>query len=263
MLEAAARLVEDGRSHPGVELLFTPKEEVGLMGADAFDESRLAARLGYVYDHAGPIGEIILGAPYQQKVDVRFHGRAAHAGMFPEDGRSAVAAAARAIADLRLGRLDDETSANVGRIRGGTARNVVPEWCEFAAEVRSHDERKLADLIRELLETVTFAASLEECEVETQVSGLSPGYRFRRDDPPVRIAAAALERVGREPSYIFSGGGADANVFNQRGLQCVNLANGMTDIHTPDERIAVADLHEMVDVTLALVEASGEVEGAA
>ena len=263
MLEAAARLVEDGRPHPGVELLFTPKEEVGLMGADAFDESRLAARLGYVYDHAGPIGEIILGAPYQQKVDVRFHGRAAHAGMFPEDGRSAIAAAARAIADLRLGRLDEETSANVGRIQGGTARNVVPERCEFAAEVRSHDERKLADLIRELLETVTFAASLEECEVETQVSGLSPGYRFRRDDPPVRIAATALERVGREASYIFSGGGADANVFNQRGLQCVNLANGMTDIHTPDERIAVADLHEMVDVTLALVEAAGEVEGAA
>jgi tripeptide aminopeptidase len=263
MLEAAARLVDDGRSHPGVELLFTPKEEVGLMGADAFDESRLAARLGYVYDHAGPIGEIILGAPYQQKVDVRFHGRAAHAGMFPEDGRSAIAAAARAIADLRLGRLDEETSANVGRIRGGTARNVVPEWCEFAAEARSHDGRKLADLIRELLETVTFAASLEECEVETQVSGLSPGYRFRRDDPPVRIAATALERVGREPSYIFSGGGADANVFNQRGLQCVNLANGMTDIHTPEERIAVADLREMVDVTLALVEAAGEVDGAA
>ena len=263
MLEAAARLVEDGRTHPGVELLFTPKEEVGLMGADAFDESRLAARFGYVYDHAGPIGEIILGAPHQQKLDVRFHGRAAHAGMFPEDGRSAIAAAARAIADLRLGRLDEETSANVGRIQGGTARNVVPEWCEFAAEVRSHDERKLADLIRELLETVTFAASLEECEVETQVSGLSPGYRFRRDDQPVRIAAVALERVGREPSYIFSGGGADANVFNQRGLQCVNLANGMTDIHTPDERIAVADLHEMVDVTLALVEAAGEVDGAA
>ena len=262
MLEAAARLVEDRRTHPGVELLFTPKEEVGLMGADAFDESRLAARLGYVYDHAGPIGEIILGAPHQQKLDVRFHGRAAHAGMFPEDGRSAIAAAARAIADLRLGRLDQETSANVGRIQGGTARNVVPEWCEFAAEVRSHDERKLTDLIRELLETVTFAASLEECEVETQVSGVSPGYRFRRDDPPVRIAAAALERVGREPSYIFSGGGADANVFNQRGLQCVNLANGMTDIHTPDERIAVADLHEMVDVTLALVEAAGEVDGA-
>jgi tripeptide aminopeptidase len=177
--------------------------------------------------------------------------------MYPEDGRSAVAAAARAIADLRLGRLDEETSANVGRISGGTARNVVPEWCEFAAEARSHDASKLADLIREMVETVSFAASLEECEVETQVSSVSPGYRFRRDDLAVRLAAQALERVGREPAYILSGGGADANVFNERGLQCVNLANGMTDIHTPDERIAVADLHEMVEVTLALVDAAG------
>jgi tripeptide aminopeptidase len=258
MLEATARLVEEGRRHAGVELLFTPKEEVGLLGAAAFDESRLASKVGYVYDHAGPIGEVILGAPHQQKVDVRFHGRAAHAGMYPEDGRSAIAAAARAIADLRLGRLDEETSANVGRIEGGTARNVVPEWCGFAAEARSHDERKLADLIRETVETVTFAASLEECEVETQVSGLSRGYRFRRDDRAVTLAASALERVGREPAYILSGGGADANVFNERGLQCVNLANGMTDIHTPDERIAVADLHEMVEVTLALVEAAGD-----
>jgi tripeptide aminopeptidase len=257
MLEATARLVEDGRAHAGVELLFTPKEEVGLLGAAAFDESRLAAKVGYVYDHAGPPGEIVLGAPHQQKLDVRFHGRAAHAGMYPEDGRSAVAAAARAIADLRLGRLDEETSANVGRISGGTARNVVPEWCSFAAEARSHDERKLADLIREMVDTVTFAASLEECEVETQVSGLSRGYRFRRDDLAVRLASSALEHVGREPAYILSGGGADANVFNERGLQCVNLANGMTDIHTPDERIAVADLHEMVEVTLALVDAAG------
>ena len=258
MLEAAARMVEDGRPHAGVELLFTPKEEVGLLGAAAFDQTRFAARVGYVYDHAGPIGEIILGAPFQQKLDVRFHGRAAHAGMYPEEGRSAIAAAARAIADLRLGRLDDVTTASVGRIQGGTARNVIPEWCTFAAEARSHDERKLADLVREMVDAVTFAASLEECEVEAQVSGLSRGYRFRRDDLPVQIAAAALERVGREPSYILSGGGADANVFNERGLQCLNLANGMTDIHTPDERIAVADLHEMVEVTLALVDAAGD-----
>jgi tripeptide aminopeptidase len=263
MLEATAVLVADGRRHSGVELLFTPKEEVGLMGAAAFDESRLAARLGYVYDHAGPIGEVILGAPFQQKLDVRFHGRAAHAGMYPEDGRSAIAAAARAIGDLRLGRLDEETSANVGRIEGGTARNVVPEWCGFAAEARSHDERKLADLIREMVDTITFAATLEECEVETQVSSVSPGYRFRRDDVPVQLAATALEFSGVPPSFVLSGGGADANVFNDRGLQCVNLANGMTDIHTPQERIAVADLEQMVSVTLALIEAANDVHDAA
>jgi tripeptide aminopeptidase len=263
MLEAVARLIEEDRPHAGIELLFTPMEEVGLVGAGAFDESRLAARLGYVYDHAGPLGEVILGAPYQRKLDVRFHGRAAHAGMYPEEGRSAIAAAARAIADLRLGRLDDETSANVGEIHGGTARNVVPEHCWFAAEARSHDERKLADVVQEMLDTITFAAGLGECEVEIRVGDTSRGYRFKQDDLPVQLAATALRRTGREPSFILSGGGADANVFNERGLQCVNLANGMTDIHTPEERIAVADLEEMVEVTLALVEAAREVEDAA
>jgi tripeptide aminopeptidase len=262
MLEAAARLVENQRAHAGVELLFTPMEEIGLRGAEAFDEQRLQADVGYVYDHAGPVGEIVMAAPHHRRIDVHFHGRAAHAGMYPEEGRSAIAAAARAIADFRLGRLDDETTANVGQIEGGTARNVVPEHCRFVAEARSQDERKLAEVVEEMLETVTFAATLAECEVETQVAASTRGYRFRRDDLAVRLAAAALERAGREPVYGRSGGGADANVFNERGLQCVNLANGMTDIHTPDEHIAVADLEAMVDVTLALVEVAAETDAA-
>jgi tripeptide aminopeptidase len=259
MLEATRRIVAENRPHGGIELLFTPKEEVGLRGAEAFDQERLHARLGYVYDHAGPIGEVILGAPYQVKLDASFRGRAAHSGMYPEEGRSAIAAAARAIADLRLGRLDEETTANVGEIHGGTARNIVPERCSFAAEARCHDERKLGELIQEMLETITFAAQVSDCDVETAVDPSARGYRFKRDDEAVRLAAAALERTGFQPTYGLSGGGADANVFNERGLQCLNLANGMTDIHTPDERIAVADLERMVDVTLALVEvARGE-----
>ena len=176
--------------------------------------------------------------------------------MFPEEGRSAIQAAARAIADLRLGRVDEETTANVGIIAGGTAGNIVPEWCTFLAEARCHDERKLNDAVQEMLDAFTFAASVSDCEVETSVRRSYRGYRFRRDDLAVRLAATALERSGFEPAYGLSGGAADANVFNERGLQCVNLANGMTDIHTPDERIAVADLEAMVDVTLALVDAA-------
>jgi tripeptide aminopeptidase len=254
MLEAVRLVVAENRPHGGIELLFTPKEEVGLRGAAAFDHDRLTARIGYVYDHAGPVGEVILGAPFQCKLDASFHGRAAHSGMYPEEGRSAIVAAARAIADLRLGRLDEETTANVGEIQGGTARNIVPDHCSFAAEARSHDERKLGELIQEMLETITFAAQLADCDVETEVEPSARGYRYKRGDEPVRIAAAALERSGLQPTYGLSGGGADANVFNERGLACVNLANGMTDIHTPDERITVADLERMVDVTLALVE---------
>jgi tripeptide aminopeptidase len=254
MLEAVRRVAREGRPHAGIELLFTPKEEVGLLGAKAFDHTRLDARVGFVYDQAAPIGDVVLGAPTQRSLRARFHGRAAHAGMYPEEGRSAVAAAARAIADMRLGRIDEETSANVGLIEGGTARNIVPEWCTIDAEVRSHDPAKVNDLVQEILDACTFAAGIGDCELEATVEESYPGYRFRHGDLPVRLAAAALERTGYRPRYVLTGGGADANVFNERGLQCLNLANGMTDIHTPDERIAVEDLERMVDVTLALVD---------
>jgi len=258
LLEAVRRILDEQRDHAGIELVFTAQEEVSLRGAAAFDRTRLVATTGYVYDQGAPIGEIVLGSPHARLLDFRFHGRAAHAGMHPEDGRSAIAAASRAIADFRLGRVDEETSANVGVISGGTARNVVPEWCTFTAEVRSQDERKAVELAREMLESAAFAASLADCEVESEVRPSFPGYRFRESDAPVRMAARALEQAGYTPSYALSGGGADANVFNARGLQCVNLANGMTDIHTPAERIAVADLEGMVEVTLALVEVARE-----
>jgi tripeptide aminopeptidase len=256
MIEAARRLVEEERPHAGVELVFTPMEEVGLLGAGAFDHTRLEAELGFVYDQAAPIGEVIVGAPYARTMAVRFHGRPAHSGMVPEEGRSAIQAASRAVADLRLGRLDEETTANVGLITGGSARNIVPEWCELEAEARSHDARKLAELVQEMLDTFAFAASLAECTLETEVRETYPGYRFRRDDPVVRLAETALERCGYRLNPTLTGGGADANVFNARGLPCLNLANGMAAIHTGDEHIAVADLDAMVDVTLALVDAA-------
>ena len=218
MLEAVRRVLEESREHAGIELVFTAQEEVSLRGADAFDHSRLVATTGYVYDQGAAIGEIVLGSPHARLLDFRFHGAAAHAGMHPEDGRSAIAAASRAIADFRLGRVDEETSANVGVISGGTARNVVPEWCSFTAEVRSHDEAKAVDLVREMLESTAFAASLADCEVESEVRPSFPGYRFRESDR----AGSARRRGAAEsrytPTYALSGGGADANVFNARGL---------------------------------------------
>jgi tripeptide aminopeptidase len=256
MLEGARRILEERRPHAGLELLFTQKEEVGLVGAGAFDHTRLEAELGYVYDQAGPIGEIVLGAPTGRVLNVRFHGRAAHSGMYPEEGRSAIAAAARAIADLRLGRIDEETTANVGLISGGTARNIIPEWCSLQAEVRSHDNAKVADVAQEMLDAFGFAASLEDCTVETEIRETYGAYRFKRGDRVVELAATALERCGHVVTTALSGGGADANVFNARGIPCVNLANGMAEIHTADEHIAVADLDAMVDVTLALVDAA-------
>ena len=258
MLDAARRILAENRPHAGIELLFTSKEETGLEGAYAFDASRLRARVGYVYDQAEPLGGIILGAPSAELIEVTFRGRASHAGMFPEEGRSAIAAAARAISEMKLGRIDEETTANIGTIQGGTAANVVPDFCSLVGEARSHDDHKLADQIQSMQDAITFAAGVAECEVETKLTRHYTAYRFARDDLAVRLAAGALRQCGFEARYSLSGGAADANVFNERGLQCVNLANGMAEIHTPDEHIAVADIDAMVDVTLALVDTARE-----
>ncbi len=256
MLEAVRRIGEDGLPHAGVELVFTPKEETGLEGASALDLDRVEARVGFVYDHAGPIGEVVMAAPASTAIEVVFSGRAAHAGMHPEEGRSAVYAAARAISDLRLGRIDAETTANVGKVRGGTARNIVPDRCIVEAEARSRDDRKLADLVQEMTDSFTFAASLTGCEATVELEESYRSYRFTADDTPIRLAFEALAASGFGPRGIEAGGGADANVFNARGRACANLANGMARIHSADEHIAVADLEAMVDVTLALVEAA-------
>lgn len=254
MIEGVRRLLVENIPHAGVELLFTRQEEIGLIGAAAFDESRLRARLGFVYDQEGPIGEIILGAPFAQGLEITFVGRAAHAGMSPEEGRSAIQAAAKAIADLRLGRVDEETTANVGVISGGTAGNIVPERCSFVAEARCHDERKLSELVQEMLDVCAFAASEAECEMQSESRKSYRGYRFAKSEDVVQLAAGALARCGHEVRYGLSGGAADANVFNERGLRCLNLTHGVYDFHSPSERIAVADLEGMVDVTVALVE---------
>jgi tripeptide aminopeptidase len=257
MVEAVRRVLAENRLHAGIELVFTTREETGCQGASAFDAGRLRAKAGFVYDHAAPIGDVVVAAPYQRTIDVVFRGRSAHAGINPEDGRSAIQAASRAVADLRLGRVDDETTANVGRIEGGTARNVVPDRCALVAEARSRDEGKLLALLEEMLDTFAFAASVCDCDVETQVSQLYSGYRLGRDDPALQLAFRALERSGFPPRGVEVGGGADANVFIARGIPCVVLANGMANIHSPDEEIAVADVEAMVEVTLALIDTAG------
>jgi tripeptide aminopeptidase len=254
MLEAARRVLVEGRPHAGLELLFTPKEEVGLLGAAAFDHTRLRASVGYVYDQAAPIGEVILGAPHAHAMNVRFHGRAAHSGMYPEEGRSAIAAAARAIADFRLGRLDEETTANVGTIAGGSGINVVPERCRVEAEVRSLDEAKVEAVASELVDHLTDGANTAECDLDVNVSRLFHGSRTRPTAPQVQVAEAALRACGYTPRHIVTGGGSDANALELAGFPCTNLANGTERNHQPDEAVSVAALEGMLDVTFALLD---------
>jgi tripeptide aminopeptidase len=261
MIELARRLTSGpgrGASPVGVELVFTVCEEISLLGAQAFDVSRLRSRYGYVFDHATPIGEIVLAAPTLHRMVAEFRGRAAHAGVRPEEGRSAIAAAARAIAAMRLGRLDPETTANVGTIQGGTAVNVVPERCRLEAEVRSVDQERVETLATEMIDHMQDAADAAECDLDVTVERTIRGYRTRPKAIQVAVAEQALRACGYEPRHINTGGASDANAFEAAGLACTNLADGTEHNHEPTERISIDALEGLFEVAIALVDESGQ-----
>ncbi len=256
VMELAARAVTDPPP-AGLELVFTVAEEDGLRGAKTVDVEALRAPFGYALDHATPIGEVITAAPTYNKVIAEFEGIEAHAGIRPEDGRSAIAAAARAITEMRIGRLDDETTTNVGLIEGGTAANVVPGRCRVEGEARSIDEAKAAKATAGLVDACTWAASEAGCDVDVDVVEMFRGYRLPPSSPGVEVARGALERCGYEPREVATGGGSDANALIARGYECVLLANGTTDNHTPAESVAARDLSKMLEVCEAIVAAAG------
>ena len=186
VLLALARTLHAAGSPVELELLFTVGEERSLAGASVFDVSRLRSRVGFVFDHASAIGEVIERSPSHFRLEARFHGVSAHAGIRPEDGRSAIVAASRAVAALPVGRVDEQTTINVGSISGGGAINVVPDACSFTAEVRSLDQQRAEQLVAEVVERVHDAAHLPDCDVRRR--------RQRRADlrrlPPAARAPA-------------------------------------------------------------------------
>jgi len=192
-------------------------------------------------------------------VQAELRGRAAHAGLRPEVGRSAIAAAARAIAGMRLGRIDAETTANVGTIAGGTAINVIPERCRIEAEARSLDEAKVEVLATEMIDHLQDAANAEECDLDVTVERMFKGYRTRARADHVVLAEHALRTCGYEPSHIVTGGASDANSFEAAGFSCVNLADGTERNHQPDERVSVDALDGMFEVAIAVIDEAAEV----
>ncbi|MGH2783220.1 MAG: M20/M25/M40 family metallo-hydrolase, partial [Thermoleophilaceae bacterium] len=248
VLGAARRLAAEG-SPVGLELLFTTCEELALAGAKAFERARLRSELGFVFDHASPVGELVTASPTYYRLEADFRGQAAHAGIRPEAGRNAIAAAAQAVAAMRIGRLDEWTTANVGQIQGGTAANVVAERCQVVLEARSLDDARAGEVVSSMVDAVAGAASDAECDVETSVERLFQGYRLARTAPVVEVAAAALLATGIEPTYINTGGGSDANALIAAGLPVLNVANGTERNHQPDESVTVEALERMLDVT--------------
>jgi tripeptide aminopeptidase len=256
LMELAARHVADP-GPVGLELVFTVAEEDGLRGARELDVSTLRAPFGFVLDHATPIGEVIVAAPTYKRLIAEFSGREAHAGINPEEGNSAIAAAAGAIAQMKLGRLDEETTANVGIIEGGTASNVVAGHCRILGEARSVDGERAAATIGEMVDACTWAAGEQGCDVDVQVIEMFRGYRLDPKSEAVAVASEALRGTGHEPQLVATGGGSDANALVARDYEAVLLANGTEANHTPEERVTEGAILEMYEVCEAAIEQAG------
>ncbi len=253
LMELAERHVAEP-APVGLELVFTVAEEDGLRGAKELDVDALRAPFGFVLDHATPIGEVIVAAPTHKRLIAEFTGQEAHAGINPEDGHSAIAAAAAAVAGMKLGRLDEETTANVGMIEGGTASNVVPGHCSILGEARSVDGERAAATIGEMVDACTWAAGEQGCDVDAQVIEMFRGYRLDPKADAVRIASEALRTRGYEPKLVATGGGSDANALVASGYEAVLLANGTEANHTPEELVTEAAIVEMLAVCEAALE---------
>ncbi len=255
-MELAARHAE-APGPVGIELLLTVAEEQGLRGAKAFDPGKLRSRVGFVLDHAGQVGQVIETTPTQQKIRADFHGVEAHAGVRPEAGSSAIAAAAAAVARMQLGRLDEGTTANVGLIKGGTSGNVVPGHCWIHAEARSHDSERAAAVAGQIADACAWGASEHGCDVDVRIEELFRGYRLPGDSAALGFAEAGLRAAGVEPQRVAIGGGSDVNALRLDGFDAVLLANGTDDVHTADEMVSKRDLERMLEACEGIVAAVG------
>ena len=258
LIHAAELFVQGGEPFPAFELFFTVCEEQGLVGAKHLGEAVLRSPMAAVLDSSGPVGGIILRAPSQRIIRAGFKGRAAHAGVEPELGRSAIQAAAKAIAGMRLGRLDEETTANVGVINGGVATNIVPECCLIEGECRGHDEKRLADVAAGMVDAIEQAAAEVGVDVEVELVHEFQSFALTERSPVVRLSKAAVSALGLSPRLVTAGGGSDANVLNARGVPTVNLDAGMMRVHSAEEYLALEELVRLCELALQMIVLAGD-----
>jgi tripeptide aminopeptidase len=251
ILTALSGLRADAIPHGPIEILFTVQEEVGLFGAK-YLQAELKADFGYILDGDGPVGNIINRAPSKVDLDFVMEGKAAHAGR-PDTGINAIVAASSAIARLRTGRIDAETTSNVGVISGGKARNIVPDRADVAVEVRSTDPEKLEREVQAVLDAFNEAAASSGARLTVRREASFETFTIPETHPVVTNAFRAARSLGIAPRLWTSGGGMDANVFNLRGLVCVGMGIGTEDPHSPKEQIPVAQLEAGVRFIEALL----------
>ena len=253
LLEGLTVIREQGLPHPPIEIVLTVAEELALVGSSHLDTGRLTSRCGFVLDAGGPIGEIVVQAPEQAKINAVFHGKSSHAGFAPEEGISAIQMAAAAVGRMRLLRIDAETTANIGTIHAAGPTNIVCDRCELQAETRSLDPAKLRAQVNGMTEAMESAAREFGGSVEINVVPCYPSYRLAEDAGPARRAAEAARKIGVPVLFKPTGGGSDANIFNHRGIPAVVLSCGYEKVHTTEERIALKQLALLAEWVVAII----------
>ncbi|WP_020616760.1 M20/M25/M40 family metallo-hydrolase [Paenibacillus daejeonensis] len=253
MLEAIAVIRENNLPHGPVQFVITAGEEAGLYGARAMDPSRLHAELGFALDSNGEIGDIAVAAPTQAKITMKVIGKSAHAGVNPEDGISAIQVAAKAISRMSLGRIDKETTANIGRFEGGGATNIVCDHVTLDAEARSIVQDKLDKQVDAMRGALESAANDYGAQAEFESEIIYPAFNYTENDEVVTLASEAITAIGCTPRTFHSGGGSDANIFNGFGIPTVNLAVGYEHIHTTKEQIKVEDLAKTARLVVEII----------
>lgn len=253
LLEALHIIKEKNILHGDIEILFTICEEIGLKGAKNLDISSLNAQMAFVLDSGGPVGEIISAAPSQNSLKIIIHGKSAHAGSNPEEGINAIQVAGFALSRMKLGRIDEETTTNIGIISGGKATNIIPDEVILEGEVRSRNEEKLEKYTKILKQVVEDTAQEFKAKAEVIINREFYCYNLSTDDRIVKIAMKAAKDMGLKPLLHPSGGGSDANVFNKKGFPAVDLAIGMEKVHTVDEYILVKNLKNTVEYILSII----------
>lgn len=253
MLESIRSIQEDEQPHGTIQFVITVGEESGLVGAKALDSSLLQADFGYALDSDGKVGNIIVAAPTQAKLHIKVNGKTAHAGVAPEKGVSAITVAAKAISNMPLGRIDNETTANIGRFEGGSQTNVVCDEVHISAEARSLVREKLDVQVEKMKNAIEQTAEKMGTTAELDITIVYPGYKLNEQDQVVQTAMRAAKKIGRNPELLQSGGGSDANIISGYGIPTVNLAVGYEEIHTTNERIPVTELMKLTEMVTSIV----------
>src|SRR5215207_5180014 len=266
IIEAIRCLQEQSIPHAPIDAVFSICEEVGLLGAKHLDLSKVRARYGIVFDSDDP-GFLFTKGPSANHFDFRVHGLESHAGVAPEQGISAIRIAAEAINNMKLGRIDEETTANIGVIRGGEATNIITNLVHLRGEARSLDDEKLEAQTAHIIKCLEDAAAKYEvtvdgvttkARVESEVSREYHAMNVSDDSRVVRLVKGAAARMGLDVKTLASGGGCDANIFNKRGIECANLGTGMRAIHTVKEWLDVKDMYASAEMTLEIMRLNGE-----